>query len=106
MVPPVLCVLRFPLQFMFVFVERKRNWKTPPSPFPLYEHFEKPPPPLGCNMSCGLSKKTRQTKVEKMCVKVCLIGLVVPVTRVVAMTFFFVNPNFIDIICTSHDGDP
>ena len=25
-------------------------WKMAPSPSPLHEHFQKPAPPLGCNM--------------------------------------------------------
>ena len=41
-----------------------------------------------------------------MCVNICLICLSVPIVCVVAMTFLFVNSNFIDIICTGPDTDP
>ena len=54
-------------------------------------------------MFCRMSTKTRQTRNGKY---VCegmshLFGV-----RVVTMTFLFVNPKFIDIICTDRNANP
>ena len=57
-------------------------------------------------MSCGLSEKHAKPRMQITCVSICLIYLSVPTLRVVAMTFLFLNLNFINIICSGHDADP
>ena len=64
-------------------------------------------PPLW-DVVCLVAGPEKHTKprMENIFVNICLICLSLPVVRMLAMTFLFVNLNLIDIICIDDDADP